>query len=210
MDLVLYRMAHPVTALGPGRRVVLWMAGCGKKCEGCISPEMQDQGAGTPVPAQTMAKRLIELDPTLDGITLSGGEPFDQAAALVEVLRVVRLQRPMWSVLAYSGYTLDEICGNMTGRAELLNMADILIDGRYRREIAPTRPLAGSGNQVIHYLTSRGMAMRAAIEAFPPQELNWGLGKDSLDMLIGVVQEFRRKSVCDAVETRQDGPQGRE
>ena len=50
MNLIVHSLAHPVTSLGPGRRVVLWVTGCAKHCEGCMSPEMQDPEAGKAIP----------------------------------------------------------------------------------------------------------------------------------------------------------------
>lgn len=208
MNLTIHSLAHPVTSLGPGRRVVLWVAGCAKHCEGCMSPEMQDPEAGKAIAVATLLRRLLELDPRLDGLTVSGGEPFDQPAPLVALLRAARLERPQWSVLIYSGYTLNEICSDMAGRAEVLNHVDVLIDGRYRNDVPPHQPLAGSGNQCIHYLTDRGRCLRPAIEAAPPQQLNWGLGDGSFDMLIGVADESLRDTVREALGERPERGHG--
>jgi len=208
MNLTVHSLAHPVTALGPGRRVVLWVAGCAKHCEDCMSPEMQDSEAGKVIPVATLLNRLLELDPRLDGLTLSGGEPFDQPAALAALLRALRLERPQWNVLIYSGYTLNEICSDMTGRAEVLNHVDVLIDGRYRKDVPPHQPLVGSGNQCIHYLTQRGRGLRPDIEAAPPQQLNWGLGDGSFDMLIGVADESLRDTVREALGERPEHGHG--
>jgi len=199
MNLILYSLAYPVTALGPGARVVLWVAGCQKRCDGCISPEMLDPAAGRPIPVRTLLQRLTSLDPQLEGLTISGGEPFDQAAAFVALLRDLRQLRSAWDVMAYSGYTLQEICRDMTGRAEMLNYIDVLIDGPFRKDIPPQYALAGSGNQTIHYLTARGQALRSAIESFPSGQINWGIGAGSRDMLIGVVDENTRDTACDAL-----------
>lgn len=199
MNLTLYSLAYPVTALGPGARVVLWVAGCQKRCDGCISPEMLAPAAGQPVPIPVLLRRLMSLEPQLDGLTISGGEPFDQSGALVVLLRDLRQLRPAWNVIVYSGYTLQEICCDMTGRAELLNYVDVLIDGPFRKEIPPKFALTGSGNQTIHYLTARGQSLRSAVESFPPGQINWGIGAGSHDMLIGVADERARDMACNAL-----------
>ena len=207
MNLILHRLAYPVTSLGPGTRVVLWVAGCARRCEGCVSPEMQDPADGRPVPVDVVLRRLLELDSQLDGITLSGGEPFDQPVALVRLLSGLRCAGRVWNVMAYSGYTLDEICGDMMGRAELLNQVDILIDGPYRKDTPARQALAGSGNQRIHYLTERGRALRPAVEATPPEQLNLGLANGADDMLIGVADAQTRQAVSDALTSSpQDAP----
>jgi anaerobic ribonucleoside-triphosphate reductase activating protein len=104
VKLQLARMAYPVTSLGPGRRVALWVSGCGMRCRGCITPDLWDMAAGRAVEVDRVLQRILALDLPLDGITLSGGEPFDQPAPLGWLLRRVRAVRPDWSSLVFSGY----------------------------------------------------------------------------------------------------------
>src|SRR5215218_593389 len=80
--------AHwPVTVLGPGRRIGLWMQGCSIHCPGCVS---QDTWPADPATAITV-DALVDWCRTttgsaLDGVTISGGEPFDQPDALLRLL----------------------------------------------------------------------------------------------------------------------------
>lgn len=203
MTLNLYSLAHPVTALGPGTRVVLWVAGCDKRCADCISPEMQDPAAGTPVPVDVLLRRLLRLEPELDGITVSGGEPFDQAPALMELFTSLRAERPGWSIMVYSGYAIEEIQADPAGRARLLEQVDILIDGRFERDVPPNQAFMGSGNQRVHYLTVRGKTLRAAMESAPMQQMNFGVGGGAFDMLIGVTSAETRRDVCEALDRRR-------
>jgi len=204
MDIVLFSMAYPVTSLGPGNRLVLWVAGCDKRCRGCISPEMQPRGAGKPVPAEVLLSRILDLGVSVDGVTISGGEPFDQADALIELLSALRGRRPAWNVLMYTGYLIEEIQADAGPRTKLLNYADILIDGPYRRRVPRKHPLTGSGNQRVHYLTELGQSLKAQVDAFPAEKVNLGLGTGSLDMIIGVTETSTRDEVCEAflAETR--------
>ena len=82
MDLMLHSLAHPVTALGPGRRVALWVAGCPLRCPGCITPQLLEAGGGRAVAVDRLAERILHLEDDLDGITLSGGEPFAPCSCL--------------------------------------------------------------------------------------------------------------------------------
>ena len=198
MNVQVYSMAYPVTSLGPGRRVVLWVAGCTKTCDGCISPEMRDPSAGKAVPISTLRRRILELDPHIEGITISGGEPFDQARSLAQLLETIREDRPDWNVLVYSGYTLYEI-SQAAERCLLLPFVDVVIDGPFKRDIPATHPLAGSGNQVIHYLSARASTLKCAMDACSTQQLNLGIGNGSFDMLIGVVNDSLRERVCDTL-----------
>lgn len=195
-SLRLYAAAHPVTALGPGSRLVLWVAGCGRDCPGCISPEMQPRDAGRDVPVDTLLRRIRRIETPLDGVTISGGEPFDQAGPLRVLLEALAGERPEWSVLVYSGYVLEEL-REEPSRAALLGMTDILIDGPYLEDFPPQGPIAGSGNQRIHYLTARGAALRAQVESLPAGRVNLGLSRSGkCDMIIGVSDARDRAALC--------------
>ena len=192
--LRLFALSFPVTALGPGNRLVLWVAGCGRSCPGCISPEMQPADAGRAVPVSRLAERILKIDMPLSGVTVSGGEPFDQAEPLAVLLETLREARPDWNVLLYTGYLLGEL-EPRKDTAGLLRLVDILVDGPYRCDLPQTHPLAGSGNQQVHYLTDRGRDLRGAIESLPVGGINYGLSEDgTMDMVIGVTSEEQRRN----------------
>ena len=205
MNISLYSMAYPVTSLGPGSRVVLWVAGCPHRCPGCISPEMLDFQAGKRIPVEVLLRRLRKLAPhSIDGITVSGGEPFSQPAPLIELFRELREERPDWNVQIYSGYTLAEIRAADGKQAQLLDYADILVDGLFMREIPQVHAFAGSGNQVVHYLTARGAALRSVMDAATLPQVNYGVGNGTFDMLVGVVQDEPRNAIIDSLREDRD------
>ena len=216
MDINLYSLGYPVTSLGPGNRAVLWVAGCARRCLECISPEMQEPRAGKATPVEKLVRHLVRLAVDLDGVTISGGEPFDQAPPLAELLRALRIERPLWNVIVYSGYTLAEIRSDAAGwagnnsppTASLLDYVDILIDGPYRKEVPSPHPLMGSGNQVIHYLSERGEALRPAFEACHAQTPNVGLGRGSFHMLIGVTDAASREIAMKVLRDEMDAAPG--
>ncbi len=191
----IYGIAYPVTALGPGSRVVLWVCGCKKRCPACISPEMQNYAPKNDLEVQILAHHLLRLKLPLDGLTISGGEPFDQALALSELLTALARERSSWNTIIYSGYKLSELRAGKAGETELLNHIDVLIDGSYRERIPSKHPLTGSGNQVIHFLTKRGKNLEAQIEALPPNHSNLGMGTDHRHMLIGILNPAARKTI---------------
>ena len=84
-----------------------------------------------------------------------GGEPFEQARAVAELATLVRAAA--LSVMVYTGFTLDALrSGAVDGAAELLAQTDLLVDGRYRRELPEvSRRWVGSSNQVVHFLSDR-------------------------------------------------------
>lgn len=148
------RMIAPVHSLGPGKRVCLWLQGCLRDCPGCISPELQP-AAGPETPVELLADILTRTARRggCGGLTISGGEPFLQAAELLRLLALLR--DGFQDILVYTGYTLKELRGGACGPEgrDCLTYIDVLIDGPYLQERnRPDCVLRGSDNQIIHYL----------------------------------------------------------
>lgn len=148
------RVSERCGVLGPGTRFVVWVQGCPLACPGCVAVETWDPGGGIAVPVAELAGRILAA-PGVDGLTLSGGEPFAQAAALVRLVDRVRAARDI-SVMSYSGYTLEWLRrrGSSAQRALLAGL-DLLVDGPYRRELHADLRWRGSSNQRLHLLGPR-------------------------------------------------------
>lgn len=86
----------------------------------------------------------------LDGITLSGGEPFKQPQALTALLIALKKARPSWNVLTFSGYPLEYLRRDVDCQ-KLLAEIDILVDGHYLQQHEGEHPLTASKNQQVHY-----------------------------------------------------------
>lgn len=136
--------------LGPFDRFVIWVHGCCFDCAGCLA-ENTKNGSYQELSAPRLAREI--LDSGCEGITISGGEPFLQAPALVCLIEAVRRERDV-GVIVYSGFTLEELRADEE-KAPLLYVIDVLIDGRYVQELDVGRPYIGSSNQRIHYLSPR-------------------------------------------------------
>ncbi|CAK0761502.1 anaerobic ribonucleoside-triphosphate reductase activating protein [Gammaproteobacteria bacterium] len=189
--LLLHSLAYPVTALGPGRRVALWMAGCRRRCPGCITASLQTRDSGSPVSPAALTMRLLALTAnapdTWDGLTLTGGEPFDQAAALVRLLDGLMPAYPQWTVIAYSGHSLASLQRRNRACRALLQRIDLLIDGPFRAGQPARHPLAGSGNQHLWGLTEPGRMLAATSANGTHSQANLGLASRGQDWLIGVL-----------------------
>ncbi len=143
-------------ALGPGLRAALWTQGCPLRCPDCMTPAALPAEGGTRVAVRRVVDELIALD-DIEGITLSGGEPFAQAGALAALITGTRQQRDL-GVIIYSGYTLSKLthlAKKQLAIANLLNLTDLLIDGPYLAAQNDGLSLRGSANQRIHPLTPR-------------------------------------------------------
>ena len=111
--------------------------------------------AGNLLDCEELAGILIQFGG--EGVTVSGGEPFAQAGAVARVINLVR-DRVDYGVIVYSGCTIEELSERAKGDADtaaLLGETDILIDGRYVKELDDGRPYRGSANQRILSLTGR-------------------------------------------------------
>lgn len=148
------RISERCGVLGPGTRFVVWVQGCPVACPGCVAVETWDPAGGDAVEVDALAERISAL-PWVEGLTLSGGEPFGQAAALARLVDRVRVSRPL-SVMSFSGYTLAWLRrrGSPPQRA-LLERLDILVDGPYRANLHADLRWRGSTNQRVNFLTPR-------------------------------------------------------
>lgn len=193
MDLKLYSLAYPVTALGPGRRVALWVAGCPLRCKACITPHLLSSDAGKSIAVSRLAQRLLQLPVPLDGVTLTGGEPFAQAEALAALLDLVKAERPQWNVLTFSGFTLTQWRRGDIAQRQLLQHIDILVDGPYLAGQPGRHPLTASANQQLHLLTPGAQALKAELDALPANAANLGVNPQGADCLIGIVDAGMRR-----------------
>ncbi len=137
---------------GPGTRAVIWLQGCSLRCPGCFNPETHSRTGGTLASVSDLVERIITLDSTIEGITISGGEPLQQRQALLALLQRVKRETSL-SVLLFTGYAWEEVQSTAAGR-ELLRYIDVLIAGRYDRNQHLARGLRGSANKTVHFLSN--------------------------------------------------------
>lgn len=152
--LRLHNLLSPTKALGPYSRAAVWLQGCHRRCEGCMTPDSRPLDGGFEVSVAELAQALT-AEEGIEGITVSGGEPFLQAQALARLLTQVRAAG--LGVIIYTGYTLEQLRA-MEDEAvhQILNeLTDILIDGEYVDALNDGAPLRGSSNQRVLHLTDR-------------------------------------------------------
>jgi anaerobic ribonucleoside-triphosphate reductase activating protein len=158
-QIAISRIHFPVTKLGPGRRVGIWFQGCSIRCPGCISMDtwVRDRG-------WTIVDEVVEaVAPWLaaaDGITVSGGEPFDQPGPLAELLARLRGISKA-DILVFTGYPLEVIVPHL---AVMEGLIDALLTGPFDLAAPQTLALRGSDNQRLHLLTPLGREQFAACE----------------------------------------------
>jgi len=158
------------TANGPGERVVVWVQGCSLACSGCWNSETHPFVKDKDMLISELADWI--LNQNVEGVTFSGGEPFQQAPALELLISFIKERRPELSIGSFTGYTLQELRDGkfnwwhpelrtmIPGDAKLSNailkQMDFIIAGRYNQlQRCDDKPLCGSRNQEVHFLSSR-------------------------------------------------------
>jgi len=145
---VLLRLLHwPVLTLGPGRRIGIWFQGCSIGCDGCLAPENRPFDSTRKVPLDVVEQSLRDLldREEVDGVTISGGEPFDQPEALGAIVGMLR-GLGVDDVLVYSGYGKEHL---LREHPETIGALAALVDGPFVRGAFTDAVWKGSANQTL-------------------------------------------------------------
>jgi anaerobic ribonucleoside-triphosphate reductase activating protein len=165
--------AHwPVTVLGPGKRIGLWLQGCSIHCPGCVSQDTWEPDVHRSIAVNDLVawcKRTAR--DALDGVTISGGEPFDQPdglVALIDALHRWRYRKRLdFDILCYSGYPLRTL---ERRHAAILERLDAVIPEPYVDGLPLRNVWRGSSNQTLVPLSPRGRARYAAFVDAPADD----------------------------------------
>lgn len=148
MKLRVAGMAKESVVDGPGFRYAVFTQGCDRGCLGCHNPETHDPEGGEDIDVAELVDDITSRE-RLDGVTLSGGEPFTQIEACLELVNKIRSRRPDMNVICYTGNTLEELREKADPVInDFLERIDVLIDGPYVAEQRDlSLPFRGSRNQ---------------------------------------------------------------
>lgn len=194
------RVHHPVTVLGYGTRLGIWVQGCPLACRGCIARDTWAPDGGMEMSVPELAglwRRAIELG--ADGVTVSGGEPLAQPAALGNLLTAIAdvraeltgprrtaagFARRELDILVYTGYEPAELTA---AQRLAIGAADVLITGRFEIT-APTELVwRGSANQLMLLRTPLGRRRYASLVGYMPEKAPMQVNVDTDGIwLIGV------------------------
>ncbi|HBT96016.1 MAG TPA: anaerobic ribonucleoside-triphosphate reductase activating protein [Coriobacteriia bacterium] len=145
----IYGTADDSIVDGSGIRFAIFTQGCKHACPGCHNPKAHSFSGGVAVSVESLWQR-IDSNRLLAGITLTGGEPFERAAELIELSRRARAKG--LNVWAYSGYLFEQLSAGTPSpaAAELLKEVDVLVDGPFKQELQSYElRWRGSSNQRI-------------------------------------------------------------
>lgn len=200
MKVLVNKLHFPVEVLGPGRRVGIWMQGCTIRCFGCISRDTWAADSRFAVEVDEVLEWIACLPAGgVDGVTISGGEPFDQPEALGRLLDGLHDWRAAQGVeidfLAYSGRAEGELrrdFGDMLGKLDAV-VAEPFIQGEHT-----TLPLRGSANQEVVALSELGMERYTgdALDSLAAQRQRVQLEVDDESVwMIGIPQQGAMRRV---------------
>lgn len=137
---------------GEGVRCSLYVSGCKFNCPGCYNKVAQNFHFGQPYTQELEDQIIADLGQSyVQGLTLLGGEPFLNTQVCLKLCRRVRKEfgdtKDIWS---WTGYTWDELKQESEDKRELLQLLDILVDGRFlQAKMDLTLQFRGSSNQRI-------------------------------------------------------------
>jgi len=140
-------------ANGPGVRAVLWVQGCTLGCSGCFNPSTHSISGGKEIEVTALSNSFISLKSSIEGITISGGEPLQQIAALTFLCSHIRSKTKL-SIIIFTGFEWHEL-ERIPHLTDLKKMVDVIIAGRFVREKRLARGLLGSSNKTIQLLSPR-------------------------------------------------------
>lgn len=151
LGLRVSRVHFPIRALGFGRRIGLWVQGCSIGCRGCMSLDTWAKD-GKLTDIDTLVQEIDPWISVADGISITGGEPLEQAEALAAFLKALR-PKLSGDVVLFTGYPIEAL---PSGSGEVRKYVDTLIAGPFEASLPDTRPLSGSKNQTIRFMTPLG------------------------------------------------------
>lgn len=129
---------------GPGIRYVIFTQGCPHKCFGCQNPETWDAEGGYEAPLSTIYRDIIGRLVHLDGITISGGEPYMHELELRQLLTWLPMRNNSYDIWLYTGYEWEDIKDH-----PLTKLVDVVVTGRFQQANKVVGKLYGSSNQKV-------------------------------------------------------------
>lgn len=149
MTIRLYGTADDSIVDGVGLRYAVFTQGCPHRCVGCHNPESQTMDGGTTTTIDALEQQILD-NKLIQGVTLSGGEPFTQCEACLELAK--RLKQHGYDLWIYSGYTFDQLMQGTPDplAPQLLQQCNVLVDGPFVQSLHDHElKWKGSSNQRV-------------------------------------------------------------
>ncbi len=174
----IHRYIENTCVEGPGKRFAIWLQGCSRRCKGCYAVDTWSHDPQMLYDVNEFADMVNSIE-AIEGITILGGEPFEQAE---ELLNLIHLIRSELSIILFTGFKLKDLEA-MNDRCinEILDSIDVLVDGKYDEQVKDlSRPMVGSSNQEFIFLTDRYQ-----YEDFPKNDIEIRVNKNGTVLING-------------------------
>jgi anaerobic ribonucleoside-triphosphate reductase activating protein len=205
MNIYINKVHYPVTVLGPGKRLGIWVQGCSLKCPGCISQDTWVTAAESFMPISFLLNSCRAMTSSqLDGVTISGGEPFEQPDALCKLIDGLHqwrseLEEP-FDILCYSGLTLTYL---QKHHSAILSRLDALIPEPFQQSLPRGNVWRGSTNQTLvplsrlgrekyHSHLDREYIAKGALQVSVDEQRIWYIGmpdRKDMDVVQSVLEQ---------------------
>lgn len=156
--MLIDRIIYPIKSLGPGRRLVIWTVGCSKHCKGCANPELWLFDKNKEISIDRLYEIILSYinNEEIDGVTISGGDPFEQLPELLYLLKY--LSQITDDIIVYTGFSFEEL-SKLCSEDEMKfikQTVTLLIDGKYIEELNDNKcQLRGSTNQKLIFFNNK-------------------------------------------------------
>ena len=192
MNWQLNKIQYPIYNLGEGKRIGIWVQGCDLGCKGCVNQTLWNKKGGKSISVIDVFNWLAQIQNEFDGITISGGEPFQQYEQLISFLHLVKTKTDL-NVHCFSGYYLNELEENFPDKL-FLKYIDTLVDGRYIEEQHEETNIKGSSNQTFYRIID-GVAKK---NPNPIVSKKWSvnISNDNRINMAGIPKKNELRNLC--------------
>jgi anaerobic ribonucleoside-triphosphate reductase activating protein len=187
----LNKIQYPIYNLGPGKRLGIWVQGCDLGCKGCVNQTLWQREGGRSVEVIDVFNWILSLETKFDGITLSGGEPFEQYEPLIAFLHLLKKKTTL-DAYCFTGYYLRELEVLYPDRL-FYQYIDFLVDGRYVSDLHQDKNVKGSANQTL-YKFDAGVAI--AQEEIPSRKWSVQVSRDNQIYMSGIPRKNDLNQLC--------------
>ena len=192
MNWQLNKIQYPIYNLGEGKRIGIWVQGCTLKCKGCVNKTLWSSKGGKSISVVDVFNWVASRQKDFDGITISGGEPFQQYEQLVAFLHLIKTKTSL-TVHCFSGYYLNELQQQFHDKL-FLKYIDTLVDGRYIEEQHENTNIKGSANQSVYRIIDEVPVKQRKTRASKKWSLN--VSSENEIYMSGIPKKNELKTLC--------------
>lgn len=185
MNWQLNKIQYPIYNLGEGKRIGIWVQGCTLACDGCINEMIWSKKKGKAVAIYDLYQYIHSISEDFDGITISGGEPFQQYEQLIAFSYLIKTRTKL-NIHCFTGYEIKELEDLFPDKL-YLQYIDSLVDGRYVKELHSNNNLVGSSNQKTYRIKNG----KAKLSTMQNGSKKWSLSvtQDGTIYMAGIPKE---------------------